>query len=115
MIIPVTIENEDMVGAVLEAMASGSAKYFVPAFYENFIEMGVIRDDQSRENWAKMLGEWGSYEFTRGIAPDERVGSFRPVYWIISEPSREFKSSWDAQKDTVAELCQEFYDWYLAD
>ncbi|MBQ4064632.1 MAG: hypothetical protein IJD10_00880 [Clostridia bacterium] len=114
-IIPVTISDEDFVGAVVEAMASGSHRYFVPAFYENFIEAGVIRDDYSRANWAKMLNEWGSYEFTRGIAPDQRLGGYGIAYGVIGSASRDYISTWDSQKEMLAELCQEFYDWYLAD
>jgi len=114
-IVPGTIEDEEFVGAVIEAMASASHRHFVPAFYENFIKAGVIRDDASRANWAKMLNEWGSYEFTRCIAPDERIKAYRPAYNIISAPSDEYKSNWDAQKDMIAEICQEFFDWYLAD
>jgi hypothetical protein len=114
MLIAGNIEDENFVGAVIEAMASGSGKHFVPAFYENFIEQGVICDDQSRENWAKMLGEWGSYEFTRWIQPDERVGSYRPAYTNIEHGNRDFQSSWDSQKDTISLICQDFYDYYLA-
>ena len=62
-----------------------------------------------------MLGEWGSYEFTRGIAPDERIKAYRPAYNIIASGVNEYKSNWDAQKEQIAEICQEFYDWYLAD
>jgi len=113
--IPCTIENRNMVGAVIEAMASGSGKYFVPAFYENFIELGVIRDDYSRENWRRLLTEWSVFEFTRCIAPDERVRNYGPAYTIVGTGSREYASTWDAQKEMIAEICQEFYDWYLAD
>jgi len=114
-IVPTTIDDEEFVGAVIEAMASASHRHFVPAFYENFIEAGVIRDDASRQNWAKMLNEWGAYEFARGIAPDDRVKDFRPAYLIIADVSDEYVSSWNSQKDMIAEICQEFYDWYLAD
>ncbi len=113
--IPATIQNEELVGAVIEVMASASAKHFVPAFYENFIEQGVIRDDYSRENWAKMLGEWGIHDFTRGIAPDGRICNYAPAYTCIGAPTREYLSAWDAQKGTVEQLCQEFFDWYLAE
>ncbi len=114
MIIPANINNEDMVGAVVEAMACGSAKHFVPAFYENFIEQGVICDEPSRENWAKMLGEWGAYEFTRWIKPDDRLGGFGPAFRVIGEASRDFQSSWDEQKGTIEQICDEFYEYYLA-
>ncbi len=121
MCVPVNISDPDFVGAVLEAMASGSAKYFVPAFYEDFVEQGVIRDDASRENWAKMLNEWGSYEFTRWIKPDDRVGNYFPAFSVIStiaaDPSlsSEYVSNWKAQEGVLTEICQEYYDWYLAD
>jgi ABC-type glycerol-3-phosphate transport system substrate-binding protein len=113
-IVPANMASEDFTGAVIEAMASGSGKYFVPAFYEQYLEQGVLNDDYSRENWRRMLNEWGAYEFTYYICPDERVKYFLPAYSIIEAGSRDFASSWDAQKDTVGQICQEFFDWYLA-
>ncbi len=112
--IPCNIENADMVGAVLEAMASGSAKHFVPAFYGDYIERGVLRDDYSRENWAKMLNEWGIYELTRGISPNDRLIQYKPAYWTIGEASRDFVTVWSEQKDHLTDICQDFYDLYLS-
>ncbi len=114
-LIPANLDNLDMTGAVLEAMASGSAKHFVPAFYDNYIEQGVIQDERSRENWRKMLTEWGSYDFTVWITPTDHIKYFWPVISTVQDGKYdEFKSSWDARKDMVQELCDEFYDWYLA-
>jgi hypothetical protein len=114
-LIPANIEDQEFVGAVVEAMAAGSHKYLVPAFYDTFVENGVLRDDQSRENWRRMLNEWGFYDFTRIISPDDRIRGYAPVYFKIAANERDFASSWDTQKDTVGQICQEFYDWYLAE
>ncbi len=114
-ILPANMESEEFTGAVIEAMASGSAKHFVPAFYEQYLEQGVLNDDYSRENWRRMLNEWGAYEFTYYICPDERVKYFAPAYKIIEAGSRDFASSWDSQKGPIEQICQEFFDWYLAE
>ena len=42
---------------MVEAMASASAKHPVPAFYENFMEQGIFRDQASRDNRKRMIGE----------------------------------------------------------
>jgi hypothetical protein len=114
-LIPANIEDENFVGAVIEAMAAGSHKYLVPAFYDTFVENGVLRDDASRENWRRMLTEWGFYDFTRIISPDDRIRGYAPVYFKIEAGERDFASSWDASKETIGQICQEFYDWYLAE
>ncbi len=115
MLIPANIENEELVGAVLEAMSSGSAKHFVPAFYDNYIEQGVIRDDESRANWAKLLGEWGDFELTSYVTPDGNLRTRGPIVDAIAKLDHNFASTWASQKDRYAEFCQEFFDWYLAD
>jgi hypothetical protein len=117
-LIPANIEDEEFVGAVVEAMACGSHKHLVPAFYDNFVENGVLRDDRSRANWERMLGEWGFYDFTKIIAPDERIREYQFVYFMIAgqaDAEGGIKSAWDASKETLATICQEFYDWYLAE
>ena len=113
-LIPANIEDENFVGAVIEAMAAGSHKYLVPAFYDHFVENGVLRDDYSRENWRRMLTEWGFYDFTRIISPDDRIRGYRAVFVKIEAGERDFASSWDSMKGTVEEICREFYEWYLA-
>jgi hypothetical protein len=115
LIVPGNIEDENMVGAVIEAMSSGSSKHFVPAFYDNFIEQGVIRNDYSRENWAKMLDEWGAYAFTGWITPHPNLQGYTVIFNHISTGSRDFKSAWDAQKEVIDVVCQQFFDYYLAD
>ena len=114
-LVPANIENEEFVGAMIEAMAAGSRKYLVPAFYDTFVENGVLRDNASRENWKRMLNEWGQYDFSRIIAPDDRIRNYAPAYNKIISNERDFKSSWDSQKETIEQVCQEFYEWYLAE
>ncbi len=114
-IVPATIENEDLVGASIEAMAYSSAKHLVPAFHENFIEQGVLRNTESWNNWNRMLGEWAAPEFCSLIAPDGRLTWYKPVYDCLWFDNPGFSESWDAMKDSVAETCWIFYEFYLAD
>ena len=113
-LIPANIEDENFVGAVIEAMAYGSHQYLVPAFYDNYMEQGVMSDDYARENWKRMLNDWGFYEFTYVIAPDDRVRYYDPAYRAIEYLDRDFASTWGAMKGTVEEICSEFYEWYLS-
>ena len=113
--VPANIGDEEFVGAVIEAMAAGSHKYFVPAFYDQYLEQGVIRDEQSRVNWDKCLNEWGYYTLTSFIAPDGRIRGYGPASSAIANLDKNFISTWDASKGVIQELCDEFFEWYLAD
>jgi len=114
-IIPCTIEDENFVGAVIEAMASGSAKHLVPAFYDNFVEQGVLRNQESCDNWDRMLNEWALYEFTYLISPDNRLRYYAPVYELLYVNDPDFTSYWEAQEESIAESCWIFYEFYLSD
>jgi hypothetical protein len=113
--VPANVEDETFVGAMIEAMASASAKHTVPAFYDNFMEQGVFRDQASRDNWRRMIDEWGVYEFSKVFAADDRVRNYRAAFVAIETRDTGFKDTWDLQKDVIGQLCNEFYDWYLAE
>ncbi len=114
-IVPATVANENLVGASIEAMAWASAKHLVPAFHDDFIEQGVLRNNESWNNWNRMLGEWAAPEFCNLISPDGRLVWFKPVYDCLWFNDPGFAESWDAMKDSVAETCWIFYEFYLAD
>ncbi len=61
-----------------------------------------------------MLGEWAVYDFTHIVTPDDRIKHYSPAFIAITEKNRDFQSSWDIQKGTIEQICQEFYDWYLS-
>jgi galactose mutarotase-like enzyme len=68
--IPANIDDENLVGAAVEALACASGKHLVPAFHDNFIEQGVLRNTESWNNWNRMLKEWAAPEFCSLISPD---------------------------------------------
>jgi hypothetical protein len=113
--IPCNIEDEEFVGATVEAMAAASAKHLVPAFYDNFVEQGVLRNQQSCDNWDRMLNEWAMYEFTYLISPDNRLRYYAPVYELLYVNDPGFANYWDAQKESIEETCWIFFEYYLAD
>jgi hypothetical protein len=113
--IPANIEDDSFSGAVIEAMASASAKHLVPAFHDNFIEQGVLCNTESWNNWQRMLDDWAIYEFCYLISPDNRIRYYAPVYELLYSNNEGFSSSWDAMKESIAETCWIFFEFYLAD
>jgi hypothetical protein len=111
--IPVNVSDKNFVGAMVEAMASGSAQHTVPAFYENAMEEGMLPTAFSVNNWKHMLGDWALYSLTDVIAPDDRIRNYAPAFVYIIEQNRDFRGAW-SQMSTVEAICQEFYDWYLS-
>jgi hypothetical protein len=114
-IIPETIADDELVGATMEAMASSSSKHLVPAFHENFIEQGVLRNTESWNNWNRMLKDWAAPEFCSLISPDGRLTWFKPVYNCLWFDDGSFQTNWDAMKESVEETCMIFYEFYLAE
>jgi ABC-type glycerol-3-phosphate transport system substrate-binding protein len=113
--IPANIDDENLVGAAVEALACASGKHLVPAFHDNFIEQGVLRNTESWNNWNRMLKEWAAPEFCSLISPDGRLTWFKPVYESLWANDPGFQTSWDAMKESVAESCWIFYDFYLSE
>jgi hypothetical protein len=114
-IIPATIKDETLVGASVEAMAWSSAKHMVPAFHDSFIEEGVLRNQESWNNWNRMLSDWAAPEFCYLIAPDGRLTWFKPVYECLWFDDPSYPTKWDAMKASVEETCWIFFEFYLAD
>jgi hypothetical protein len=96
-------------------MASSSSKHLVPAFHENFIEQGVLRNTESWNNWNRMLKDWAAPEFCSLISPDGRLTWFKPVYNCLWFDDGSFQTNWDAMKESVEETCMIFYEFYLAE
>jgi hypothetical protein len=115
MIIPGNITDEDFVGASLELFTALSAKEFKPAFYDYYMEQGVLRDDASRNNWKRMLSEWNIRDFNQMISPDQRLHFFDVVYQLLRDRDPGYKAKWDTQKDSIEEVCFIFYEFYLAE
>ncbi len=117
MFVPYNITDPDFTGALIEAMSVGSHEELVPAFYDKFIEQRVLRDEKSREYWAKMLTEWSFPEFTREFSPNEYVSYYAPAFTIIQNVSgggtNNYASKWGAIKDLADEMCQEFYAKFM--
>lgn len=70
--IPITVQNTEKVGAILEALSYYSYKYLVPAYYDINLKTKFSRDDESSE----MLD----------IIMDGRVFDFGYVYdnWVVA-------------------------------
>jgi hypothetical protein len=115
LIVPGNITDEDFVGATLELFAALSAKEFKPAFYDFYMEQGVLRDDYSRDNWRRMLNEWNIRDVVQATCPDNRIHFLGVVYSLLYSRDPDYKAKWDAQKDSIEEVCYIFYEFYLAE
>ncbi|MBP5255964.1 MAG: hypothetical protein J6Z80_02800 [Clostridia bacterium] len=116
--VPADIDDPDFVGAMIEAMSYGSQKHLVPAFYENFVQYRVLQDDQSRENWRKMLSDWSMFEFAYLIAPNEDIRYYGPVlnsiYKLVNDGSNTYASNWAEIEDVMKLVCNQFYKKFMA-
>ena len=115
LLVPYTIGDPEFVGAMIEAMASGSARYLKPAFYQNFIQQKVIRDDGSRSNWERMLSTWSRAEFVNLLCPDTRLLFFGPAGSCIINDYDAYSSYWDKQEAPLSRTCSEFYGYFMID
>jgi hypothetical protein len=59
---PVTVQNLEKVGAIMEAMSAESRKTVVPAFYEIALKTKYARDEESAE-MIDIIREGISYNF----------------------------------------------------
>ena len=115
MVVPGNITDENFVGATIELFTALSAKEFKPAFYDYYMEQGVLRDDASRNNWRRMLSEWHARDFVQMICPDGRLEYLDVVYELLRNNNPDYKGKWDAQRESIEETCWIFYEFYLSD
>jgi len=113
MIVPGNILDPDFVGASIEIFTALSAQSFKPAFYDYYMEQGVLRDDPSRENWSKMLNEWNIRDVVQMACPDSRLKFFDVVYQLLRDRDPGYTEKWDTQKTSIEETCWIFYEFYL--
>ncbi len=116
--IPSDPTDADFTGAMIEAMSYGSQKYLVPAFYDNFVQQRVLQDDRSRENWRRMLSEWGFFELAGHIAPNEEVRYYNPATKAVDRMScgepNTYMSSWAENREVMKLVCNQFYKKFMS-
>ena len=111
--IPTTISDPDCVGATVEALFSGSARYLEPAYLDKFVENKVLRDEGSVEMY-RLLLETASYDFTRYISPNASVQNFGLIGTLVTKKSTDIASAWAKIETKVKDKFDEFYDEFVA-
>ena len=108
---PVTVQNTEKVGAVIEALAAESHKSVVPAFYDIALKTKYARDDESAE-MIDIIREGTSFNF--GMEYVVPLGSPH-LQWrslitnkktnIVSEVERQM-NVWQKNLDKILEVYQ---------
>lgn len=72
-VVPITNPDPERTSVIMEALASGTARHIIPAYYDNVISMKALRDEESiemldiiRSTRILDLGECPWYETIRG-------------------------------------------------
>lgn len=107
-VVPVTNSDPERTSVIMEALASGSARYVFPAYYEKAVSQKVLRDEQSVEmidlirfNRVIDIGECPWYETVRGPM----------VSKVIVQQTMNLASFNASIKNKVNELIQEAVDF----
>ena len=77
---PISNPDPERTGVILEALASGSAKWVFPAYYENSIQGRSLRDSDSVEMLEIIRGtrvfDWGSVTWSESLRAPLETGVF---------------------------------------
>ncbi len=109
--VPVTISDDDFVGASIEALFSASDRFLVPAYLNKFVDHKILRDEGSVEMY-RLLLETASYDLTRYISPNANVQNLKFILGLIKKKSTDIASEWAKIEQKVKTDFDTFYSEY---
>jgi hypothetical protein len=108
--IPVTAQDTNFIGVVVEALSAASEKYTKDAFVEMYFNNKVLRDEESIAMY-EIMSDTSIYEISRQIDPSGLITGFMFYRYFLNERATNVASYSASIKDQV----QRGYDEFLAE
>jgi len=98
MAIPVTAQNLDMLGVIVESLCAESYKQVVPVYYDVALKVKGTRDEESVEMLDKLIS---SRVFDFGFIYDNWKGAGFIIQGILGAEDHNFASYWASKESSV--------------
>ena len=110
-VVPATIENPDMTGAVIEALYATAHKYIPDAITEQYIEGKLLQSEDDIEMFRLLnSNEVRAYDLARNYdASNGVIQNFALINKLVTKKSTDIMSSWAAVESKVTTAFEDLY------
>ena len=86
MVAPITLNDPQRTGTIVEVLSAGSNKYVVDAFIEQYVEGKILRDEDSK-NIYRMMREKAICDLSYNVDPSGSLGEYKYFAKFVNDPS----------------------------